>query len=288
MVHWNSPAAGIRGILPAAAMFEPHSLLWNYLWVAPSVLLLILAVIFSRRSLYAELPFFPIFAAVQGVTVLALYVIDVVPSASSSLWWKANWVRLLIDVVVKFTLIGAIFSGVFKLYPAVSKLGRTMIRGVGAALVLAATMVAAWTRHTSRFEIVANAHLLELSDFMIEDGLLVFIFLFAAYFRLAWERLTLGIALGLGISASVHLGTWALLAIVDLPGRGRNLIDFLNMATFHACVLIWFYYALTTPEFATKALPGEAGARDHVESEEDERQRNLDVWNRELERLLHR
>jgi hypothetical protein len=269
-------------------MFEPHSLLWNYLWVAPSVLLLILAVIFARRSHHQAFPVFLVFMLVQGAAQLALYEADRMRSVSGLLWWRLAWVRLLLEVAVKFALIGEIFSRVFEPYPAVSKTGRWMIRGVGAALVLGATAVAAWTPPTAHWGIVANAHLLELSDFMIESGLLVFIFLFAAYFRLAWERLTFGIALGLGISASVHLATWALLAIVNLPGRARNLLDFLNMGTFHVCVLIWFYYALTTPAFATKALPGELAVRDHDQREEDERQKNLDVWNRELERLLHR
>jgi hypothetical protein len=273
-------------------MFEPHSLLWNYLWVAPSVLLLILAVIFSRRSHHQAFPVFLVFIVVQGAAQLALYAADRIPRVSASMWWKAAWVRLLLQVAVKFALIGEIFSRLFEPYPAVSKLGRIMIRGVGAALVLAATVVAAWTRPTSRFEIVSGAHLLELSDFIIECGLLVFIFVFAWYFRLSWDRLTLGIALGLGISASVHLATWALLAIVELPGRGRNLFDFLNMATYHASVLIWFYYVLTTPKIVPKAPLADLAAQDRATeyggSEDDERQKNLDVWNRELERLLHR
>jgi hypothetical protein len=251
-----------------------------------------LAVIFSRRSHHRAFPVFLVFIVVQGATQLALYKADLMPRVSASMWWKAAWVRLLLEVAVKYALIGEIFSRVFEPYPAVSKLGRMMIRGVGAALVLAATMVAAWTRPTARFEIVSGAHLLELSDFIIECGLLVFIFVFAWYFRLGWERLTLGIALGLGISASVHLGTWALLAMVKLPGRGRNLLDFLNMAVYHACVLIWFYYVLTSPKLVPKAPLAEPVARDYAAeyggSEEDERQKNLDVWNRELERLLHR
>jgi hypothetical protein len=269
-------------------MFEPHSLLWHYLWVAPSVLLLTLAVIFSSRSHHQAFPVFLVFMVVQGIAQLALYGADRMQSVSELLWWRMAWVRLLLEVAVKFALIGEIFSRVFEPYPAVSTMGRWMIRGVGAALVLGATAVAAWTRPTAHFEIVSGAHLLELSDFMIESGLLVFIFLFAAYFRLVWQRLTFGIALGLGISASVHLATWALLAIVDLPGRGRNLLDFFNMATYHVCVLIWFYYVLTDPGLGPKGLPGGPAGQDFGGGHDDERQKNLDVWNRELERLLHR
>jgi hypothetical protein len=53
-------------------MFEPHSLLWHYLYAAPNVLLLLLAVIIYRRALHREFPVFLIFAVVQGVAGLAL------------------------------------------------------------------------------------------------------------------------------------------------------------------------------------------------------------------------
>jgi hypothetical protein len=56
--------------------------------------------------------------------------------------------------------------------------------------------------------------------------------------------------------------------------QSRYLLDFLNMATYHVCVLIWFYYFLVPQKIATTsavALP----------------ENSLDIWNRELERLLH-
>jgi hypothetical protein len=57
------------------------------------------------------------------------------------------------------------------------------------------------------------------------------------------------------------------------PLGRRILLDFLNMATYHVCVLIWFYYLLIPQKSATTSvvlLP----------------ENNLDIWNRELERLL--
>src|ERR1700685_2053827 len=91
-------AAGTEGIVPAATMFQPHSLLWHYLDAAPCILLLLLAVIIYRRSLHREFPIFLIFAIVQGVTMLALYVLNVtLPLSWAPFWWKANFVHLLIE-----------------------------------------------------------------------------------------------------------------------------------------------------------------------------------------------
>ena len=109
---------------------------------------------------------------------------------------------------------------------------------------------------------------------LIESGLLVFIFLFAAYFRLRPTRLVFGIALGLAISACVHLATWAISANGGLPDfRTIGPRFHRTWRTYHACVLIWFYYLL---------VPQKVAAKPAVPLPEN----NLDVWNRELERLV--
>ncbi|HEY6339640.1 MAG TPA: hypothetical protein VIW68_14200 [Candidatus Sulfotelmatobacter sp.] len=270
-------------------MFEPHSLLWHYLMAAPSALLLVVAAIFYHRRLHRRLPAFLAFAVAEGVIVLALYAIDLLPFFSGTFWWQADCVHLVIEVILKFALIGEIFFCVFQQYGAVSQLGRTMIRGVGAALVLTAAVLAGAAHTGNTIRLVSGAHLLNLADFTIECGLLVFIFLFTAYFRLAWERLAFGIALGRGIAASVQLSTWAFLANVNLSNSTRHLIDLVNMSAYHVCVLIWLYYVLTTPKWTPKATRYDPDHRLVAYSMvEDERQKNLDVWNRELERLLQR
>lgn len=271
-------------------MFESHSLLWHFLWAAPNVLVLVVAAIFYCRSLHHQLPVFLVFAVVQGSTGLALYIADLMPSVSGALWWKMTWVRLMIEVIVKFVLIGELFFGVFQSYPSISKLGRTMIRGVGAALVLAATLLSTLPRPETVPGLLWGGRLLELADFITECGLLVFIFWFAAYFRLDWARLPFGIALGLGITASVELGTWAFLASLPLSLQLRNRVNLLNMIAYNVTVLIWLYYVLITPKWIRKdPSHGDKGVpRLDDSSDEDERQRTLDVWNRELERLLKR
>jgi len=99
---------------------------------------------------------------------------------------------------------------------------------------------------------------------------------FSSYLRrslsLRWDRSVFGIVLGLGIVAGVYVAYWALMT-EWLFGQRTYLLDFLNMATYHLCVLIWFYYLLVPQKSATTSaapLP----------------ENNLDIWNRELERLL--
>ncbi len=296
--------------MPAATMFQSHSLLWHYLWAAPNVLLLLLAVIIYRRSLHREFPVFLIFAVVQGVAGLALYLMGLAywrfrpPLISGVLWWQANFVHLLIEVALKFALIGEIFSQLLRPFPALSKLGKLMIRVVGPALVLTATWIVALSRTSEFAPVVANSLRLDLADYVMQCGMLLCILLFAAYFHLAWGRLASGIALGLGLAGSVQLGTWAVWSNLAVSFQQRNLLDFVNMGVYQLSVLIWFYYVLTTKATRMDKLSEDDGRDDdhdsgghdsggpdsggHDLSGEDELQHDLVVWNRELERLLKR
>jgi hypothetical protein len=139
-------------------------------------------------------------------------------------------------------------------------------------LVLFAGLAAGFTAPANPYWLISGAHVLQQALYIVESGLILFIFIFAAYFRLAWNRQTFGIALGLGILSCEHLAAWAVTASGALADKSY-LLDFVNLATYHLCVLIWFYYLLTPEKITTKSavpLP----------------EHNLEVWNRELERLL--
>jgi hypothetical protein len=155
----------------------------------------------------------------------------------------------------------------------VAKLGNQLITGAGVVLVLLATLAAAYAPlDNPQNAIISRAHILEQTLYIVLSGLVLSLFLFAAYFKLSWNNFAFGIALGLGILSCEHLAAWAVTASGALPDK-RHLLDFLNMATYHACVLIWFYYLLVPEKIRTKSavpLP----------------EHNLEIWNRELERLL--
>ncbi|MFZ0276782.1 MAG: hypothetical protein WA254_07245 [Candidatus Sulfotelmatobacter sp.] len=255
-------------------MLQAHSYLWHYLWIAPNLLLLLLAVLMWRRRLHKQFPVFLVFAIVAASVQLTLYVADIVPSVGWETWWRFFWAGSLVEALVKFVLIGEIFGCVFGQYPSVSRLGKRVISAVGVVLVMIATIAAAYTPiDNPHHAVISRAHILDQTIYMVECGVLLSIFLFASHFRLRWGHRTFGIALGLGISACVHLADWAVTSSGALFNR-RDLLDFLNMATYHVCVLIWFYYLLG-PDKAPRPPVGRLP------------EHNLEVLNHELERLIH-
>jgi len=255
-------------------MLQAHSLLWHYLWVAPNVILLVLAILIWRRNLQQQYPVFLFYAVVSALVQLTVYAADVIPWVSATAWWYVFWTSLLVESLIKFALIGELFGRIFGMYPALAKVARLFIRGVGVVLVLVAAVAAAYTPKDSNFRIVSGAHLLEQTIYLIVCGLILFLFRFAAYFKLNWNRSSWGVALGLGISACIHLATWALAANGNFPERYRIDLDFTNMITYHLCVLLWFYYLLAPQKSVTTST---VPPPDH----------SLEVWNRELERLIH-
>jgi len=252
-------------------MWRPHSLLWHCLWVAPCVLLAFLALLMWRRGLHRDFPAFFGYAVFEAVGGALLYVTDNIPSVSATTYWWVYLSFLVIETFIKFVVIGEVFTHLLRQYPSLGRMARVLISGVGIVLIFTATIIGAYGNATTFWPISAT-RILARSVSVVQCGLILFLFVFAAHFRLNWRRSVLGITLGFGIAASAHLIYWGLMADW-LLGQKSYLLDFAIMATFQLCVLIWFYYLLIPQKSATTSavfLP----------------ENNLDIWNRELERLL--
>jgi hypothetical protein len=254
-------------------MLQAHSLLWHYLWVAPNLFLLLLGILIAKRGLRSQVPGFFAFCWVGALGELTLYTADLLPSVPAGTFWGIYWVNTLAQALLKFFVIGEVFAGLSNFYPSIAQLGRLLIRGLTAVIVLIATFAAAYAPRDGSFVLVSGAHFLEQTIYIVECGLLLFVVLFAAYFHLSWARLATGITLGLSISACVHMAVWALLANAGLPVWTRNILVFVKMGAYHFCVVLWFYYVLVPKNFTIRLSPPLP-------------ENTLDLWNRELERLL--
>lgn len=253
-------------------MLQAHSFLWHYLWLAPHILQVVLAVLIWRRGLHRLFPVFLAYAVFEAIEEFTLYGLDILPWVEAETFWKAFWAGLIVEGLLKFALTGELFVNLLRPWPAIGKTGKRLITGAGVVLVLLAGLAAGFTEPANPYWFISGAHALQQSMYIVESGLILFIVLFAAYFKLAWNRQTFGIALGLGILSCEHLAAWAVSTSGILADRSF-LLDFLNMATYHACILIWFYYLL---------VPHKVVAKSAVPLPDN----NLAIWNRELERLL--
>lgn len=249
---------------------HPHSFLWHYLWIAPHVLQIGIAVAMVRKGWVRQFPVFFAYTLFQPVEEGTLFLLDHSAVVSAAQYWYAYWAGLAIDVTLRFAIIREIFSSLFQMYPGIKRLGWIVFRGAAAVLLLTAILVVVRAPQDGTFQILSRVHLLDLGVSVVQSGLLLVLVGFSAYVRLSWRSFAHGIALGLGIFASVDLAKETM-RIWTGPVAGYA-FDFVTMATYHCCVLIWLVYVLA-PEVAhrtVKELP----------------EHNLEQWNAELQRLL--
>ena len=253
-------------------MLQAHSLLWDYLWLAPYVLELGLALLLWRRGTWRRFPFFfsyLVFAGIEGITLFGL---DVTPRVTWQTWWGAFWVGTIVEALLKFGVIAELLHDLLGPWPALANAGRNLVTGAGVLLVLVAAVAAAFTAPDNTHWLISGSHTLMQTIYITDAGLILWVFLLAAYFHIPWERIRFGIALGFGAVWCEHLAAWAALSSNGLKVR-PELLDLLNMATYHLAVLIWCYYLL---------VPHAASGKSALPLPEN----NLADWNRELERLL--
>src|SRR5215467_3081338 len=184
-------------------MLQAHSLLWNYLWVAPNLFFGALGFLMWKRGLARQVPAFLAFAILGSFGDLVVFGADLAPFVSAPNFWRVEWANLLLESLLKFFVLGEVLSKLLIPYSSISRLGRTLVTGFGAVLVLLAGVVAGFAHGDNPFRLISGFHLLEQTVFVIQLGLIVFLLLFAAYFHLSWDRLSFGILLGFGISACV-------------------------------------------------------------------------------------
>jgi hypothetical protein len=72
-------------------MLRAHSLFWHYLWIAPNLLLAVLAVLMWRRGLHKRFPVFWIYALFEAIQWAILYPLDLLPSVAPENFWRAYW-----------------------------------------------------------------------------------------------------------------------------------------------------------------------------------------------------
>jgi hypothetical protein len=225
-------------------MLYPHSLLWHYLWVGPHVLQLVLAMLLWRRGFHKQFPFFFTYLVYEAAEELTLYATDVFRLGTASAWWRTCCAGMAIEGLLKFAFSLELLLHLASSRPSLARRGKRLIGSTAAVLVAAAAWAASYAPISEQYPLVSYAYIVGQTIYLIQCGLLLFIFLFAAHYHLEWNRWSFGIALASGISTCVHLATWAVFANIGYLRRGY-LLDFLNSGIYHFCVLLWFYYLLS-------------------------------------------
>src|SRR5271167_4649977 len=258
-----------------AARLSRSLLVWvaYYLWVAPKVLLAVLAWLMFRRSLHRQFPMFFLYTAFEILQFGVLFPISQSHAHFGGGYERVFSAGIAVSSALRFGVIYEVFRQLFRNYPALAETGRMFFQGVTIFLLLAGIGLAVLMPAKSINLLMLATQTLDRTVSLLQCGLLLSLFIFSRYFALSLRSQAFGIALGLGTYASVQLATSAVLLYVG--STSNPFPNFLTMATYHCCVLIWMFYLLQperTAYLAWRELPSN----------------DLEIWNQELQRLLQR
>lgn len=243
-------------------------ILYYYLWVAPHVLLLLVAWMMLRRQIHKEYPLFFTYVLYEFAQFCVFFTLAFLSLSGEQ---YANWWLLGagISTAVRFGVIHEVYESVFRTYPALAQLGRVLFRWATVVLLLIAIAAAVLKTGDGASRIVSAIYFSGRTVSIVQGGLLVLLFIFSRYFGLSWRSFVFGTALGLGIFASVDL---AISAFNSQTGsRYIYAAQLFSMATYHFSVGTWIYYLLQ---------------REPVRKMKSPPPTDLQDWNNELERLL--
>jgi hypothetical protein len=246
-------------------------ILWYYLMIAPHLLLGVVAFLLISRKSYREFPFFLAYVLAEIVQFFVQFTMMQVPGVPVNAYELTYSIALAISTLLRFGMLYEIARHIMRGHSELHKVGQPVLRWIAAGLVLAGLVLALYTGSSNLDHVMSVVFLLDRAASIVLCGVLLTLFMFSAYLGLSWRSHLFGIALGLGIFASVELANAAIFA--HIGHAYRPYIDFSSMATYHICVLIWICY-LWAPE------------RVPAKNVQQLPEHDLESWNQELQRFI--
>jgi hypothetical protein len=239
------------------------------LWILSAVLLGIMPVIMFKRGWHRELPVFfsyLIFHAFQSWILLVIH------HFFHDGYGFSYWLFELIDAVLGFAVIYEIFGQMLKPYPSVRQIGNLLFRWASVVLVVIAAVSAGVAQGSDSARFVAAILAGQRSVYVVQCGLLFFLFIFASSLGLTWRHHIFGIAMGFGLCASVELV--ALTMRAHFGDMDHSVYSIIKPGNYDCAVLIWMGYLLTSEKPVSLPKP-----KPHDEIE-------LELWDNALLGLL--
>jgi hypothetical protein len=253
----------------SAVFMVRHPLLFNYLWIAPHVLQIALAVVLIRQRLVREFPAFFIYTVFEVLQFVVLFTLGNLSLFSQ--YTIAWFIGEAISAVLRFIIIREIFAGVFGHYFPLKKWSKTLFQWATVGLTIAAVLIVAYTPGTETDRLGVAMNVGDRTVAIVQLGLLLFLVVLSRFLRFNWRSQVFGIALGFGVLAGLKLVNWVLSEKFLEPEMNELFAMFL-MASYHCCVVFWV---------VTFLLPKRQAISDSTFAFS-----NLDRWNATLERFL--
>jgi hypothetical protein len=185
-------------------------------------------------------------------------------------YFYTYWICEAISTMLGLAVVYEIFRAIFSSHLALRKLASTVF-AVAIVLLIVLGIIVMYVQPQAQTNIGSPIMVVAEAIRFVQVGLLMLLFVFSTAFGLHWRAHVFGIALGLGIFASVDLVNVTLRSYF-----GNGAADFLNMARVGALclsLLMWVAYLYVPERVTSGEVPDRA---------------QLEQWNQAVMELINR
>lgn len=238
----------------------------RYLWVAPHVLLIAVAIVMFRKGLHREFPIFfasLFFEFFQFCVLFAMY---------CHFLKLPGWLYMPFDLFGRagstafhFGILQELFESAVKHNASLRQTTARALKWVTMVLVALASAFIGFEYYTMLGHRLLSTYATLEALNITQCFLLALVFLWYRFLGLRMSTFVFGIALGMGLTASLEplVVAWK----DSLTAGGSMIPDYLTTAAYHGTVLLWLGFALarekvTAPSGAAPLLAMRDSAAD--------------------------
>ena len=206
----------------------------------------LVAVLIGKRSL-RRFPFFGTYAIFTLFSNGLLYLVQSFRLA----YFYTYWICEGVSVILGFAVVYEVFGRLLMPYPALRRLALLIFQWSTVVLVLMGCVVLYAQSAADRDKLSAAVMVVAEATRIIEVGLLMFLFVFSTAFGLHWRQCVFGMALGLGIFATVELVG---ITMQNYWGAAvHSYVSVVRPVAFNISLLVWAGYLLVREKEASPA-----------------------------------
>lgn len=231
-----------------------------------------IAILLVRSRLYTKFPLFFAYTVDELVQLAILFPLNHRPHHGYPAFFYWDWFFIGCSTALRFAVVYEIFQHLVKRYDGFALLGRRLMQSSLLVLLLLSVVAGAYAPRTDSNLLLHQLLVTKMCLTGVQCGLILVLFVAAAYFHMEWPHRLFGIALGLELYVSVALAKSALRP--QLGMRSNHMLDYVEIISYVCAILVWSYYLF---------VPERVRARQIAVPATD-----LEKWNEELLRLLQR
>lgn len=226
---------------PLERMSFPH-LIWfyRYLWIVPHVLLVAVAVAMYRKGLHKHFPIFFSYLLFEFLMCCILWPMAYF-RAPVEIYWRLDLFDRAGDIALRFGILQELFdASAAGSAPWHRDVARMRNRVTVLLVIVASVFFTALYFNSLDHAFFGNYVIIEALN-VAQCGLVVLLFLWHRFLGLRMSPFAFGIAVGMGLAMGVE--PLQIVLRYSVPARMGMVVDMMNMAAYHAAVLVWLYYA---------------------------------------------